>query len=118
MSGNELVDLLCEFGIGVILEKVSIFDIDKDEINFDFPEPSEIDKKGIEIFANYKNHKHFAIYFSPTKIIYGNEVYNSPSGAGMKVQGGLPVNGWKFWKFLDSKTGKIHPIERLREQKI
>ncbi|MCX6763573.1 MAG: restriction endonuclease [Candidatus Moranbacteria bacterium] len=116
MSGNEFVDLLCEFGVGIILEKVTIFDIDKNEINFDFPEISESDGKEIEIFANYKNHKHFAVYYSPTKIIYENEVYNSPSGAGMKVQNGLPVNGWKFWKFIDLKTGKIHPIERLRKK--
>jgi len=116
MGGKELVDLLCEFGIGIILEKVTIFDINKNEVNFDFPEIVGDDRKGIEIFANYKNHKHFAIYFSPTKIIYENEVYNSPSGAGMKVQNGLPVNGWKFWKFTDKKGGKIYPIERLRRK--
>lgn len=116
MNGKELVDLLCEFGIGIILEKVTIFDINKDELNFDFPEITKNDGAGIEIFANYKNHKHFAVYFSPTKIVYENEVYNSPSGAGMKVQNGLPVNGWKFWKFADKKSGKIYPIERLRKK--
>lgn len=110
------VDLLCNFGIGVILEKITIFDIDKDELNFDFPEPEEITEQGIEIFTNYKKHKHFAVYFSPTKIIYENEVYKSPSAAGTKVQNGLPVNGWKFWKFIDTKTGKIQPLERLRNQ--
>jgi restriction system protein len=116
IGGNEFVDLLCEFGVGIILEKVTIFDIDKSGIDFDFPELTETDEKGIEIFANYKNHKHFAVYFSPAKIVYENEAYNSPSGAGMKVQNGLPVNGWKFWKFTDVKTGKIHPIERLRKK--
>lgn len=116
MNGNELIDLLCEFGIGVILQKVTIFDINKDELSFDFPEPTEIHGKGIEIFTNYKKHKHFAIYFSPTKIVYENEVYKSPSAAGTKVQNGLPVNGWKFWKFIDSKTGKTHPLERLRKK--
>lgn len=116
MNGIELVDLLCEFGIGVILEKVTIFDIDKNELSFDFPAQSEIDETGIEIFTNYKNHKHFAIYFSPTKLIYESEVYKSPSAAGTKVQNGLPVNGWKFWKFIDVKTGKAHPLERLRKK--
>lgn len=116
MNGNELVDLLCDFGIGVISEKVTIFDIDKDELNFDFPEATLETGEGIEIFANYKKHKHFAIYFSPTKIIYENEVYKSPSAAGAKVQNGLPVNGWKFWKFIDRKTGKTHPIERMRKK--
>ena len=116
MNGNEFVDLLCEFGIGVILEKVTIFDIDEDELKFDFPDRTEIDSNGIEIFTNYKNHKHFAVYFSPTKIIYENEVYKSPSAAGTKVQNGLPVNGWKFWKFTDEQTGKIHPLERIRNK--
>ena len=116
MNGNELVDLLCEFGIGVISEKVTIFDIDKDELAFDFPEEMNVDDKGIEIFVNYKKYKHFAIYFSPTKIIYENEVYKSPSAAGTKIQNGLPVNGWKFWKFTDEKTGKTYPLERLRKK--
>lgn len=116
MNGIELVDLLCEFGIGVISERVTIYEVDKEELNFDFPQATEIDEKGIEIFVNYKNHKHYAVYFSPTKIVYEDEVYKSPSAAGTKVQNGLPVNGWKFWKFTDEKTGKIHPLERLRNK--
>jgi restriction system protein len=116
MNGNELVDLLCQFGIGVILEKVIIYDIDNEELHFDFPEQTEIGGTGIEIFTNYKNHKHYAVYFSPTRIVYENEVYKSPSAVGAKVQNGLPVNGWKFWKFIDSKTGKVHPLERLRKK--
>ena len=116
MNGIELVDLLCEFGIGVISERAVIYEVDKDELNFDFPQPVDINEKGIEIFVNYKNHKHYAVYFSPTKIIYEDEVYKSPSAVGTKVQNGLPVNGWKFWKFTDEKTGKIHPLERLRNK--
>jgi len=116
MNGNELVDLLCEFGIGVVSERVTIFDIDSEELKFDFPESIEIDETGIEIFANYKNHRHFGIFFSPTRIVYESEVYKSPSAAGSKVQNGMPVNGWKFWKYIDEKTGKAHPIERLRKK--
>ena len=117
MNGNELVDLLCEFGIGVISERVTIFEVDENEINFDFPELSEVNgSDGIEIFANYKGHKHYAVFFSDTRIIYENEVFKSPSAAGSKVQNGMPVNGWKFWKFTDEKTGKTHPIERLRNK--
>ncbi len=117
MNGNEFVDLLCEFGIGVISERVTIFEVDENEISFDFPETAEVDEsEGIEIFANYKNHKHFGVFFSETKIVYENEVYKSPSAAGSKVQNGMPVNGWKFWKFSDDKTGKVYPIERLRKK--
>ncbi len=117
MNGIQLVDLLCEFGIGVVSERVTIYDIDNNELAFDFPEADEIDEEqGIEIFANYKNHQHFAVYFSPTKIVYENEVYKSPSAAGTKVQNGMPVNGWKFWKYTDDKSGKVNPIERLRNK--
>jgi restriction system protein len=116
MNGIELVDLLCDFGIGVISERVTIYEVDKDELSFDFPQPTEIDEKGIEIFVNFKNHKHFAVYFSPTRIVYEGEVYKSPSAVGTKVQNGLPVNGWKFWKFTDEKTNKVHPLERLRNK--
>lgn len=114
MNGNDFVNLLCEFGIGVISERITIYEVDEDELSFDFPQITEIGEEGIEIFANYKNHKHFAVYFSPNKIIYENEVYASPSAAGTKVQNGIPVNGWKFWKFIDNKTGKVHPLERIR----
>ena len=68
MNGNEFVDLLCEFGVGIILEKVTIFDLDKNEINFDFPELTETDGKEIEIFANYKDRKYFAVYFLQQKL--------------------------------------------------
>src|SRR3990167_6734761 len=92
-TGDGGIDVTGELIVAdIILEKVTILDLDKNEINFDFPELTETDGKEIEIFANYKDRKYFAIYFSPTKIIYENEVYNSPSGAGMKVQNGLPVN--------------------------
>ncbi len=116
MNGNELVDLLCEFSIGVISERVTIYEVDKDEMAFDFPNETAVDEKGIEIFVNYKNHKHFAVFFSPTKIVYEGAVFKSPSAAGTKVHNGLPVNGWKFWKFTDHKTGKVHPLERLRNK--
>lgn len=89
MNGIEFVDLLCEFGIGVISERAVIYEVDKDELNFDYSQPVGINENGIEIFVNYKNHKHYAVYFSPTKIIYEDEVYKSPSAAGTKVQNGL-----------------------------
>lgn len=117
INGKEFVDILCEYGIGVISEEVIIYDIDDVNSISDIAEHTEIDdEEGIEIFTNYKGQDHYAIYFSPTKVVYNNEVYKSPSAAGTKVQSGQPVNGWKFWKFTDKKDGKIYPLDRLREK--
>lgn len=115
INGKEFVDILCSFGIGVTSEEVVVYDIDKDNGFMDIPNEINVDEKGIEIFTNYKGKTYYAIYFSPTKIIYENEVYKSPSAAGTKIQNGLPVNGWKFWKFVDENDGKTYPIDRLRK---
>jgi len=116
INGKEFVDILCNYGIGVTAEEVIIYDIDDENSLIDIPGKVEVDEKGIEIFTKYKGQEHYAIYFSPSKVIYNNEVFKSPSAAGTKVQNGLPVNGWKFWKFIDEKDGKTYPIDRIREK--
>jgi restriction system protein len=116
INGKEFVDILCEYGIGVTAEEVVIYDIDDENGLLDIPEQVKVDEKGIEIFTSYKGQKHDAVYFSPTKIVYDNEVFKSPSAAGAKVQNGQSVNGWKFWKFIDEKDGKTYPLDRLREK--
>ncbi|MCA0362693.1 MAG: restriction endonuclease [Bacteroidetes bacterium] len=116
INGKEFVDILCNYGIGVTAEEVIIYDIDDENGLIDIPGKVEVDEKGIEIFTKYKGQEHYAIYFSPSKVIYNNEVFKSPSAAGTKVQNGLPVNGWKFWKFIDEKDGKTYPIDRIREK--
>ena len=116
INGKELVEIMCSYGIGVTSEEVVVYDLDKDTSLLDIPEQVTVDEKGIEIFTNFKGQEYYAIYFSPTKVIFNNKVYKSPSAAGTEVQGGIPVNGWKFWKFKDEADGKIYPIDRLRKQ--
>jgi restriction system protein len=116
INGKEFVDILCEYGIGVTAEEVVIYDIDDENGLMDIPGQVNVDEKGIEIFTNYKGQEHYAVYFSATKIVYDNEVFKSPSAAGTKVQNGQPVNGWKFWKFIDENDGKTYPLDRLREK--
>jgi restriction system protein len=116
INGKEFVDILCEYGIGVVSEEVVIYDIDDKNGLIEIAEQIEVDEEGIEIFTNYKGQKHYAVYFSSTKVVYNNEVFKSPSAAGAKIQNGLPVNGWKFWKFVDEKDGKTYPLDRLRKQ--
>lgn len=115
MNGRELVEFMCEFGIGVSSERVVILELDENTEGLTFSTPPEPDAEtGMEIFANYKKHDHFAVYFSPTKILYNNEYYKSPSIAASAVSGGQ-VNGWRFWKYRDAASGKVLPISELRK---
>lgn len=116
INGKEFVDIMCSYGIGVTSEEVVVYDIDKDGGFSDIPSNPPNDNKEIEIFANYKGKKYFALYYSPTKVVYENVVYPSPSSAGVEVQGGKQVNGWRFWKFVDKTDGKTYPIDRLRQK--
>jgi len=116
INGMELVEMLCTFGIGVTSENVTLYALDENTGISDISQKDDVSEEdGLEIFTTYKGQKFYAVYFSPTKIIYDNEVFNSPSAAGTKVQNGLPVNGWKFWKFIDKKDGKTYPLDRLRK---
>lgn len=116
INGKELVEIMCSYGIGVTSEEVVVYDLDKDTDLLEMPEQISVDEKGIEIFVNFKGQEYYAIYFSPTKVVFNDKVYKSPSAAGTEVQGGIPVNGWKFWKFKDD-DGKIYPIDMLRRQR-
>ena len=118
INGRELVDIMCEFGMGVTSEKVMILDIDKATTLLDIPQPFDVNQEGIEIFTKYKGQTYYAIYFSENKIVYNNEVYASPSAVGTKVQNGQPVNGWRFWKFIDKSDNKTYPLDRLRKENI
>lgn len=116
INGREFVDMLCTFGIGVTSESVTLYEIDENKCMIDNRwKDKDVEGSGIEIFTTYKGQKYFAVYFSPTKVVYNNEVFKSPSAAGTKVQNGLPVNGWKFWKYTDPADGKIYPLDKLRK---
>jgi restriction system protein len=116
MNGKELVEFMCEFGIGVSLERVTILELEDENALLEFQGSTEIDEsKGLEIFATYKQHKHFAVYFSETKILFNNEYYKSPSIAGVAITGSQ-INGWRFWKYIDKKTNKEVPLSNIREK--
>lgn len=116
MNGKELIEFMCEFGIGVSLERVTILELEEENRLIEFQSPPEIDKnKGLEIFASYKGHKHYALFFSETKILYNNEYYKSPSIAGSVITGSQ-INGWRFWKYVDKKTNKEIPLNNIREK--
>lgn len=116
MNGKELVEFMCEFGIGVALERVTILELENENALLEFQSTEIVDEEqGLEIFATYKQHKHYAIYFSETKLLFNNEYYKSPSIAGVAITGSQ-INGWRFWKYIDKKTGKEVPLSNIREK--
>lgn len=118
MNGKELVELMCENGIGVIKDEIALLRISSEDLIKAIPSGKIFDEsEGIEIFANYKGKLYYAVYFPPNKVVYNNQVFRSPSAAGMAVQNGLPVNGWRFWKYKDKNTGKKLPLDRLRPKR-
>ncbi len=114
INGKEFVEIMCSYGIGVKSEDVTIFDIDEENNFLEIQKDFNIVKDGIEIFCTYKGKTYYAIYFSPTKVVFENEVFRSPSAAAVKAQG-QQVNGWKVWKFIDKYDGKIYPLDKLRK---
>ncbi len=115
INGKELVDIMCEYNIGIASENVTIYNFEDTELLNIIPEDIIIKEDGIEIFATANKHEHFAIYFSENKIVYNDKVYKSVSAAGAEITGSQ-INGWKFWKFKDTKDGKIYPINKLRKK--
>lgn len=117
INGKELVEIMCSYGIGVNANEVTIYELDNENDFIEVEPEIPNSKDGLEIFARYKNKEYFAVYFSENKILLDNEVYKSVSAAANKIVNGKQVNGWRFWKFIDKKTGKEYPLDRLRNEK-
>lgn len=114
INGKEFVEIMCSYGIGVKSEDVTVLDVDEDSDFLKIKNSIDINEDGTEIFCVYKDKTYYAIYFAPTKVMYDNEVFSSPSAAAVRVQG-QQANGWKVWKFIDRTDGKIYPLDKLRK---
>ncbi|MEP6363028.1 MAG: restriction endonuclease, partial [Balneola sp.] len=51
INGKELVDILCEYGIGVETEQATIYNLSEENGLIDIPEQVEIEENGLEIFS-------------------------------------------------------------------
>lgn len=117
INGKELVEIMCSYGIGVSIDEVTIYELDN-EHDFIDVEPDILNSEnGLEIFARYKKNIYYAVYFTESKILLNNEIYKSVSAAANKIVNGTQINGWRFWKFIDKKTGKEYPLDRMRHEK-
>jgi hypothetical protein len=88
--------------------------------------PKDLNKKnvlpeGLKIFKEYKNVKFEAEIIENNKIKFKEEIYNSPSKAAMAAiqSAGFNrrtiINGWKFWKYKDTKTGEEQKLNALKK---
>jgi len=75
---------------------------------------------GLKTYKEYKNIKLEAEIIENNKIKFNGKIYNSPSSAAVAaIQSAgskRPTeDGWRFWKYKDSKTGKEELLDELRK---
>lgn len=87
-------------------------------------------KPPLEIQRNYMGHDFAATIKEDGAVIFNGKTYSSPSlAAGMakavvkgprpgSKKGYYPSNGWVFWRYRDSETGRLELLDRLRERYI
>lgn len=107
MNGQELVGLMAEYRVGIKRTDTSLLELDEEV----FPKPGPSDE--IKVFARSKGKLYEGELIKNRMVRIGGKVYESPSGAARAICG-YPVDGWRFWRYRDPKTGKVCKIERLR----
>jgi hypothetical protein len=135
INGNQLVDLLIQYKVGVKQEQYVVPTIDSEYwteilgvtlVETELPGKSEKKEKTsdkekqifpLTIQANYKDQVYIAQLLSLKGIVrWNNQDFSTPSGAAKAVAlGWKSVNGWDFWQYQDSETGKVEKISKLRK---
>jgi len=72
--------------------------------------------EGKVIYANYKGKEYKAWVYSNGRIKVKDELFDSPSMAGISVTKKKTMNGWRFWKYKN-KNGELVYIDQLRKGK-
>ena len=116
MNGKELIELLVEHQIGIKKKDVYVIEIDNEKDLFKIPEekvePRGIDINRLPVFGKTKGKEYKAVLVDMKRVKLKGKIYNSPSGAAKSITG-YPVDGWHFWKYKDSKTGRLESINKL-----
>jgi len=139
INGEQLVDLLIQYHVGVKDEEYTIPVIDadywKEVLNINVLEQDTskdqsikqpqipVVKDGIKfplyIQAKYRGTNYHARLLSLIGSIELNgKIYKTPSEAAKTITTAWKsVNGWDFWHYLDPETGKLEKIGKLRSLK-
>ena len=129
IDGKQLIDLLIKHRVGVQAEQHTVYALDdefwgefgaEEEKNSAESDPVEESVSAETIFpldiAAGKNKIHKAqLLDEKGRVLFSGVEYKSPTGA-TKAVVSYSVNGWNFWKYLDSKSGKWVAIGTLREK--
>lgn len=112
MNGEELVELMAEYQVGIKKTEISVLELDESEKLFEKVVEKEAPVK-IEIFGKTKGKISKAFLVNLRQVEFQGKTYRSPSGAARNICG-YPVDGWRFWKYK-GENGKVQKIDKLRK---
>ncbi|MBA7540676.1 hypothetical protein ES705_32975 [subsurface metagenome] len=112
MNGEELIELMAEYQVGIRKTEISVLELDESEKLFEKAVKREALGK-IEIFGKIKGKIFKAFLVNLKQVEFQSKTYKSPSGAARNICG-YPVDGWHFWKHKD-ENDKVQKIDRLRK---
>lgn len=134
INGDQLVDLLIRYNVGVKQEQYVVPSIDTEYWTEVLgvtpveppPTPAKADQKKatvssitfpLAIQANHKGQTYNAQLMSPKGTVRWNgKEFETPSAAAKAIAvGWKSVNGWDFWQYQDPATGKWLKIRQIRK---
>ena len=130
INGDQLLDLLIQHRIGIQEEAHTIISLDDEwwiemsgevsSVEISKRKDPEIDGTlslsfPLSITAKYHGETIYAeLIDKQGRIILEGVKYETPSGAGKGATGWKAVDGWMFWKYEHSISGKLRPIDDIR----
>ncbi len=129
INGDQLVDLLLRYKIGVVEQKVYTVDLnftfwadsinDKEIASEESTQPRAPIEVGfpLGIFARHRSQTYFAEYLETGEVKWGEITYSSVSSAGIAVTGWKSCNGWQFWYFTHPVSHEECSLNVLREKR-
>jgi restriction system protein len=130
VSGQDLLDLLIQHGIGVNKEQHTVISLDEEwwgEMSgstavmvtavADVAKiPAPVVTFPLTVAATHAPELTAVLLNRQGQMIYAGQEYRSPSGAGKVATGWKSANGWTLWRFQHPETGEWRTIQELREQ--
>ncbi len=132
IDGNQLVDLLIEYNVGVENIEYVIPTLDSDywtEVLGVTPETGKVEKQKkepvtqesnlpIQILATHKGSQYQAELINLDGLIRFNGMdYQTPTTAAkVIVTDWKSVNGWDFWRYFDEISGRLKKINNLKRK--
>ena len=129
INGNELIDLLIQYQVGVKQEERIISSIDseywKEVLGVSLEEPRPAETRGarlprvrfpLAIQARHRGQTYLGELLDLNgRVCYNGQEYATPSGAAKAIATTWQeVNGWMFWKYEHPESGELEHISKLR----